>query len=70
MFSKIKSFNWQPKFDNFYDIKGNKEWYTIAFPDLMTVDNKTAWSKIPEDMKEYITSLLEYNEKVFKAITE
>ena len=43
---------------------------SAAFPELMVVDNKTAWSKIPPKMVEYIKSLPEYDEEVFKAITE
>ena len=70
VYKKIKSFNFTPKWDNFYDLKGNKEWWVICFPELMSVDNKTAWSKIPPEMVEYIKSLPEYNEKIFKAITE
>ena len=70
VFKKIKSFNWTPKWDNFYELKGDKEWWSIAFPELMSVDNKTAWSKIPPEMLEYIKSLPEYNDKIFKAITE
>ena len=62
-------FNWTPKFDNFYELKGNKEWWTLCFPMLMTVDNKTAWSKMPKEMEEYIKSLPEFNEKIYNAIT-
>jgi hypothetical protein len=36
----------------------------------MAVDNKTAWSKMPSDMIEYIKSLPEYDEQIFRAITE
>jgi hypothetical protein len=36
----------------------------------MFVDNKTAWSKMPDDMKKYLVSLPEYDEEVFKSITE
>ena len=70
VYEKIKSFGFYPKFDNFYDLKGDKEWWSIAFPELMEVDNKTAWSKMPVEMLEYIKSLPEYNDKIFKAITE
>jgi hypothetical protein len=70
IFAKIKSFGWTPNWDNFYDLKGNKEWWALCFPELARVDNKTAWSKIPKGMLEYIKSLPEYNEKIFKAITE
>ena len=64
----IKSFNYKPNFNNFYELKGNLEWYTVAFPDLMTVDNKTAWSKMPKKMKEYLKSLPEYDEDIFNKI--
>ena len=46
------------------------EWWKVCFPELMEVDDKTAWSKMPTEMLEYIKSLPEYNEKVFKKITE
>ena len=66
---KILSFNYFPKYDNFYDLKGNKEWWTLAFPDLMSVDNATAWSKMPKEMDEYLRSLPEFNEKIYLKIT-
>lgn len=67
-YEKILSFGFFPKHDNFYDLKGNKEWWAICFPELMTVDNATAWSKMPEEMDEYIRSLPEFNEKIYKKI--
>lgn len=67
---KITSFGWFPKFNNFYELKGDKAWYTIPFPEVRCVDNKTAWSKMPEKMREYIQSLPEYDEVIFKKITE
>ena len=70
VYHQIRKFNFRPQFDNFYELKGNKEWWSIAFPELMTVDNKTAWSKMPVEMIEYVKSLPEYNDKVFRAITE
>ena len=66
--AKINSFNYFPKYDNFYELKGNKEWWSIAFPELMSVDNATAWSKIPKEMDEYIRSLPEFNEKIYNKI--
>ena len=68
--SKLRSFNWFPKWHNMYDLKGNKEWWAICFPELMNVDTKTAWAAMPKEMLEYIKSLPEYNEKVFNAVTE
>ena len=70
VYRKLLKFNYEPLWDNFYELKGNKEWWSIAFPELMSVDNKTAWSKMPDEMRTYIKSLLEYDENIFKAITE
>lgn len=68
--ARIRSFEYIPHWENFYELKGNKEWYSIAFPELMNVSNKTAWSKMTNEMREYIQSLPEYDDKIFKAITE
>ena len=70
VYGKILSFNYFPNFNNFYELKGNKEWWAVTFPELMTVDNKTAWSKMPKEMKEYIQGLPEYDEEIFKEIAE
>jgi hypothetical protein len=70
IYRNILKFDFNPRFDNFYELKGDKEWWSIAFPELMNVDNKTAWSKMPIEMIEYLKSLPEYSEKIFKAITE
>ena len=70
VYEKITSFGWVPKFNNFYDLKGDKAWYTIPFPEVRCVDNKIAWSKMPSEMREYIQSLPEYDEVIFKKITE
>ena len=69
VFKKIKSFNWWPKFDNWYDIKGDKEWWAFCFPQLAIVDNDIAWSKMPTEMVEYIKSLPEFDQKVWDKIT-
>ena len=68
IYQRIMAFGFCPRFDNFYDLKGDKEWRTIAFPELMEVDNKTAWSKMPKEMRDYIESLPEYDEEIFNAI--
>ena len=67
---KIRDFNFIPHFDNFYELKGDKEWWALCFPELREVDNKTAWSKMPKEMLDYIKSLPEYDEEIFKKITE
>ena len=68
VYNKILSFEFYPNYNNFYKLKGDKEWWSICFPELMNVDSKTAWSKMPAEMKEYLQSLPEYDEEVFKAV--
>ena len=70
VYRKLKSFNWTPSFENWYDIKGDKEWWAFCFPELKEVSNKEAWSKMPSEMREYIESLPEFDKKIFKKITE
>ena len=69
IYSKLRSFNWWPNFNNFYDIKGNKEWWAVCFPQLKDVDNDIAWGKMPPEMLEYIKSLPECDEAVFLKVT-
>ena len=66
---KILRFNWCPKFNNAEELKGNLEWYETNIPAIVMVDNKTAWSFMPKEMKDYIQSLPEYNKKIFNKIT-
>ena len=54
--------------NNFYDLKGIKDWWALCFPELMKVDNATAWSKMPKKMDEYIRALPEFDEDVYKKI--
>ena len=68
IYQRIRGFGFYPHFDNSYDLRGDKEWRTIAFPELVGVDNKTAWSKMPKEMRDYIESLPEYDEEIFNAI--
>ena len=68
IYKKLLSFNWYPKFNNAEQLKGNLGWYGTNIPAIIGVENKTAWSFMPEEMKEYIKSLPEYNEKIFNKI--
>lgn len=65
---RIVEFDWWPVFNNAYLLKGNLEWYETNIPAIVSVDNKTAWSFMPQEMKEYIQSLPEYDEEIFKQI--
>ena len=67
--SKIQYFNWYPKFNNAEELKDNLEWYETNIPAIVSVSNEVAWSFMPKEMKEYLQSLPEYSEKVFKKVT-
>ncbi len=69
IYRKVCAFGYFPKYDNFYDLKGNKEWWAVCFPELMVVDNATAWSKIQREMVEYLRGLPEFDEEIYKKIT-
>lgn len=67
---KIREFNWIPEFSNWYGIKGNQEWWAFCFPQLQYVDNDIAWSKMPQNMFDYIKELPEFSEAVWKELTK
>ena len=70
VYEALCDFDWTPKFNNAYDLKGNLEWYETNIPAIVSVDNKTAWSFMPQDMLEYIKSLPEFDADIFYKITE
>lgn len=59
-------FNFKPDYMNWYEIKGNEEWWAFNFEKLAVNDNP--WSGMPTEMLDYIKALPEYNEKIFKVI--
>ena len=62
--------DWYPIFNNAFEMKENvKKWYEVNIPSILTIDNKTAWAKMPSEVLKYIQSLPEYDEKIFKKIT-
>ena len=67
--AELNKFNWYPKFNNAEQLKGELGWYETNIPAIESVDNKTAWSSMPEEMLKYIKSLPEYDEKIFNKIT-
>ena len=69
IFDELNSFGWYPKFNNAEQLKGDLEWYETNIPAIVSVDNKTAWSSMPEEMLNYIKSLPEYDEQIFNKIT-
>ena len=69
LWQELNNFDWYPKFNNAEQLKGNLEWYETNIPAIVGVDRKTAWSSIPQEMKEYIQNLPEYDEKIFNIVT-
>ena len=65
---RLNSFDWYPVFNNAYQLKGDLEWYETNIPAIVSVDNKTAWSFMPQEMIEYIQNLPEYDEEIFDQI--
>ena len=67
---KIRNFNWYPCFHNAFEMRKEKEeWFEVNIPGIFEIDNKTAWSTMPKEMKKYIQSLEEYDEEIFNKIT-
>ena len=69
IFYKLINFDWFPKFNNAYDLKGNLEWYETNIPNIVKVDNKTAWGFMPKEMLDYIKSLPEFDQEIFDKVT-
>jgi len=72
VFTKLKSFNWYPKFTNafdFYTRVGNY-WEKVPANLIKPKTNKEAWSDMPPEMLAYIKGLKEFNQEIFKEITE
>lgn len=44
------------------------EWEETHIPAIVPVSNEVAWGDMPPEMREYIKSLPEYNEKIFNKI--
>ena len=66
---KLFNFEWYPKFNNAFELKGNKEWYETNIPAITSVEPKLAWSQIPQNILNYIISLPEFDAEIFKEIT-
>ncbi len=67
MFDKIKSFNWFPQYLTWDEAKGNKDWWAFNFEKLRESENP--WAGMPDKMLQYITSMPEFDRKVFQEIT-
>ena len=66
----LLAFGWYPVFNNAYELKGKNEWEETYIPGIENISAKEAWSKMPSEMRDYIKSLPEYDEEIFRKITE
>lgn len=68
----IKLGNWYPKFTNAEEPKekyGNGEWRATPAPAIMGRTAKEAYAEMPTELVEYIKSLPEYDDEIFRKIT-
>ena len=71
VWNKLSS--WFPNFTNAEELKkkyGNGEWESTPATQIRGRSVKEAYSEMPQEMIEYIKSMPEYDEAIFKAITE
>lgn len=65
--------DWYPNFTNAEELKakyGNGEWESTPAPAISGRTAREAYAEMPDDLKAHIRSLPEYDEEIFKAITE
>lgn len=65
--------SWYPRFNNAEELKekyGNGEWKNTPAPEIRGRTAKEAYADMPADLIAYVKSLPEYDEEIFKAITE
>ena len=63
--------SWCPAFNSLHNLKGEaKKWEEVNIRKVKEVDNKTAWSEIPESLLNYITSLPEFDAEIWSKIVE
>ncbi len=68
---KIRSFNWSPTFNNLKSLylKNGSDWTKTPIPRAAEISKKEAWADMPEEMRHYIKSLPEFDEKIWNEIT-
>ena len=65
--------DWYPNFTNAEELKakyGNGEWESTPAPAISGRTAREAYAEMSDDLKAHIRSLPEYDEEIFKAITE
>ena len=68
----IKLGGWYPKFTNAEELKGkygNGEWCATPAPAISGRTAKEAYAEMPTELVEYIKSLPEYDDEIFRKIT-
>lgn len=68
----IKLSDWYPKFTNAEELKekyGNGEWCATPALAIIGRTKKEAYAEMPTELVEYIKSLPEYDDEIFRKIT-
>lgn len=64
---------WQPDFTNAQELKakyGNDKWKQTPAPAITDLSAKEVYAEMPDELREYIKSMPEYDDEIFRAITE
>ena len=64
---------WWPVFTNAYKLKekyGNGEWEQTPAPAIVGRTAKEVYAEMPDELREYIKAMPEYDDEIFRAITE
>ena len=70
--NKLLGFTWRPHFTNAIELKekyGNGKWESTPIPIISVKTVKEAYADMPTEMIDYIKSLPEYDDYIFKVIT-
>lgn len=64
--------DWYPNYTNAEELKNKSggKWECTPAPEIKGRTTKEAYSEMPEELRDYIKSLPEYDEGIFKKITE
>lgn len=64
--------DWYPRFTNAEELreKSGGDWSATPAPMISSRMAKEAYAEMPDDLRAYIKSLPEYDDAIFRAITE
>ena len=62
---------WYPEFTNAFKLyeENGEKWECVPAPNIVAVDNKTAYKDMPQKLIEYLKSLPEFDAEIFNEIT-